>query len=247
MGCKQEHALRQTGTLPAELPGHAPQTPEHLQRCAHSSHACGGTPCHGTSHSHRKHEEALYILTQNLRVKNARGRTEYKHGKSAPREQKQKRGRTRAGTNTQARKETRNNAVSGKGPEDREGVGKRPYRCIYPSALCVVSQLQIGNTCRQGKNGPLKIKMQEKRNEVNNTSSSGLRAAPRRDAQKAYIWRLALGDLAASTVSRGAGSRRRGGCSPEGHTYHELTMYQVMCQALDSTVSSNPPDSPFNR
>lgn len=134
VGCKQERALRQAGTLPAELPGHASQTPEHLQRCAHSSHACGGTPCHGTSHSHRKHEEAPYILTQNLRVKNARGRTEYKHGKSAPREQKQKRGRTRAEQTPKKEKKPGATLSLGRGPKTG-GVGERPI-AVYTLLRC---------------------------------------------------------------------------------------------------------------
>ena len=80
---------------------------------------------------------ARTLLTQNLRAKSARSRTEYKREKSAPCEQN-KSGGEHVQEQTSKKEKKRNKAVSGKGPTT--GVGKRPM-AAHPSVLCVVSQL----------------------------------------------------------------------------------------------------------
>ena len=82
------------------------------------------------------------------------------------------------------KKRNRNEAVSGKGPTT--GVGKRPTAA---HSLCFAWLLNCEQIIHAAgaKMGLLKIKMQEKRNEVNNTPSSRLRAELLRDAYKAHI------------------------------------------------------------
>lgn len=104
-----------------------------------------------------------------LRSENCQGRTEHKHGKSAPLGEKQKWGRTYTGTNLKKEMKLEQWPCLRRGPTARVG---------YPPVLCTVFLLLfrgIGNTCTLSKNmSSYKIKVQEKRNEVNNTSSGYL-------------------------------------------------------------------------
>ena len=97
--------------------------------------------------------------------------------------------KTKVGENTgrnkcPGKKRRQNKAVSGKGPTTR--VGKRPTAAQPLCSAWLLNCKQIIHAAG-AKMGLLKIKMQEKRNEVNNTPSSGLRAELLRDAYKAHI------------------------------------------------------------
>lgn len=124
--------------------------PKHLQRCAQLTCMCRKTSHHGTCPSRRKCKGAPGLLTQNLRVKSARSRTEYKREKSAPCEQN-KSGREHGQEQMSRKEEKAEQGCLWEGA-DHQG-GKETYSCTA-SVLCMASQLQTDHTCRWGKNGP---------------------------------------------------------------------------------------------
>lgn len=83
VGCAQARALGRPGH-DHRATGHTSQTPS-TSRGVQSSHACAGR--HHTMEPAPAIHSARTLLTQNLRAKSARSRTEYKREKSAPCEQ----------------------------------------------------------------------------------------------------------------------------------------------------------------
>ena len=139
----------QTGTLLQGFRAHV-SDPKHLQRCAQLTGVCRKTSHHGTCPSRRKRKGAPDLLTQNLRVKSARSRTEYKREKSAPCEQN-KSGREHTQEQMSRKEEKPEQGCLWEGA-DHLG-GKETYSCAL-SVLCVASQVRTDHTCRWGKNGP---------------------------------------------------------------------------------------------
>lgn len=74
----------------------------------------------------------------------------------------------------------------------------------------------------------LKIKTQEKRNEVNNTSSSGSAGSATMMTAIKHTSGARMPGGGVSAVSLEA-QGRRGGCRPKGDTYQELTVCQAEC------------------
>ena len=155
--------------------------------------------------------------------------------------------KTKVGENTRrnkcpGKKRNRNKAVSGKGPTT--WVARRPTAAHSLCSAWLLNCEQIIHAAG-AKMGLLKIKMQEKRNEVNNTPSSRLRAELLRDAYKAHIWLLALGSWGLAQCPEGLGAGEEEAAAQSGA--HPMSLLCAWQHANTSTsVSSNPPNSSFN-
>lgn len=79
-------------------------------------------------------------------------------------------------------------------------------------------------------------KRQEKRNEANSTSSSGpVGGATMMTARKHTSGARYARSWGYCTITRGW-SRRRGGCSPEGDTYHVSTLQPDLLQSSQQPI-----------
>ena len=127
----------QTGTRPQGYRAHV-SDPEHLQRGAELTRMCRKTSHHGTCPSHTQCKDAPDLLTQNLRVKSARSRTEYKREKSAPCEQN-KSGREHVQEQTSKKEKKPEQGCLWEGADHRGG--KETYGCTPFCTVCGFSNV----------------------------------------------------------------------------------------------------------